>query len=872
MSQTQKIIYDVAGMSCGKCTARVDSALSEDKAVESAEVQLEPGRAVVTLAEGVDVSDAREHLRELIENAGYDAEFVEVTDEEVVPDETAEASDATALEATEPEPTKPQAEEQKKEETESPHPLETKEDARFTIEGMTCASCVSSVQKSIAKLDGVKSVSVNFATEVASVELEDGADTASVEEGVVDAVDRAGYTAHPKSKKNTEETSSFDDTDRVSDRRAKEADEWKRRWIWGLVLTAPIVLIQMGPMWVGLELARAGQLVRMTALTYLTGVVFFYVGKPYLEGAWKSLKRFSANMDTLVALGSTVAFVFSTIQAVRFAANLSAEVEVYFDGAAMILTLISIGKWLEARAKGEAGKALESLLDLGAKKATVKRGDGWAEVDVSELEVGDIVRVRAGEKIPTDGAVVDGSAHVDESMITGESVPVARKEGDEVIGATVNTDGRIDVKVTEVGSDTALAQIARQVEKAQESKGEMQRIADKVSSVFVPAVIVIAAVTFGVWWFTTGDIGAAILPAVAVLIVACPCALGLATPTAIMVGTSMAAKSGILIREAQSLEQARSIDALIFDKTGTLTTGKMQVREVVEADEALLKLTASLESSSTHPIARAIVKYVEDKFDFEAREVADFSDEAGNGVTGIIDGESIRVGKISWLEDELGEKLVSRADELMADGHTVIGIHTGAGKGLIALRDDPKEDAKEVVKSLEDRGIEIWMITGDNEVTAKAIAREVGIDPERVRAGVMPGDKADAVRAIQDEGRQVAMVGDGINDAPALTQADLGIALGSGTDLAMQAADVTLVSDNLNAVNRAIDASRATYNKIRQNLFWAFFYNTALIPVAAFGLLQPAFAAGAMALSSVSVVSNSLLLRRTLSSAKGSDG
>ncbi len=865
MSESTQIIYDVAGMSCGKCTARVDAALEEDHVVKSAEVQLEPGRAIITLADGVDLGDVQEHVRELIEGAGYDAKFVGVSEDEV----SEPVAEKSTCGADSSDGTSSCAGAAKKAATDTPpepdEPKPAAESMRFDIEGMTCASCVSSVQKAISNVEGVKGVSVNFATEVASLELEDDFGEEELEKRIVDAVDSAGYEARARGRRPAREsTAEVYEGERVSEKREREAEAWKLRWIWGLVLTVPIVLIQMGPMWVGLELARAGQLVRLTALTYLTGVVFFYVGKPYLEGAWKGLKNSSANMDTLVALGSSVAFIFSTIQAVRYAASLAPEIEIYFDGAAMILTLISVGKWLEARAKGEAGKALESLLDLGAKKATVMRGDGWVEVDVRELDVGDIVRVSSGEKIPTDGIVVDGSAHVDESMITGESVPVSRKEGDEVIGATVNTDGRIDVEVTEVGSDTALAQIVKQVEKAQESKADAQRLADQVSSIFVPTVIAVAIVTFGIWFFTGGGIGAAILPAVAVLIVACPCALGLATPTAIMVGTSVAAKSGILIREAQALEQARSIDALIFDKTGTLTTGKMQVR-VVEAGDELLKLAASIESSSTHPIARAIVRHVKETFEFEPAEVEGFSDEAGNGVTGTIDGREVQVGKVSWLEEGLGDARVERADELMAEGYTVIGIVSEDQTGLIALRDNPKDGAKEIVESLAERGIEIWMITGDNEVTAKAIAKEVGIDAGRVRANVMPGDKADAVRSIQDEGKQVAMVGDGINDAPALTQADLGIALGSGTDLAMQAADITLVSDSLNAVNRAIDASRATHQKIRQNLFWAFFYNTALIPVAAFGFLQPAFAAGAMALSSVSVVSNSLLLRRKLS-------
>lgn len=837
--ETRIVELEISGMTCGKCVARVNDALSGLSEVESVEVSRDPGRAFVEVGSVSD--EVVKTLVSAVEEAGYEARSRESDEPNSEPVETAPEPEKTPDESTEPSSDLAQA--------------------RVEIDGMTCASCVSRVQKALEDVEGVRRVAVNFATEAASIDYDPSIDDSTLRERAGEAIDRAGYEVREEKSSGGQTT----ETSRVSDRRAKEAQEWKLRWIWGLVLTLPIVGLQMGPMWFGLELSRAGESLRLGTLAYLTAVTLVYVGWPYLQGAWKGLKHFSANMDTLVALGSSVAFVFSTIQAVRFFAGAEGDLEVYFDGAAMILTLISVGKWLEARAKGRAGEALEGLLDLGAKKAKVQRNGSWVEVEVSELEVGDIVRVSAGEKIPTDGVVVDGRAHVDASMITGESVPVAKVEGDEVIGATVNTDGRLDIEVTEVGAQTALAQIVAQVEKAQESKADIERLADRVSSIFVPAVIVVAVVTFVSWFVASGSVATAVLPAVAVLIVACPCALGLATPTAIMVGTSVAARSGILIREAQSLERAREIDAVIFDKTGTLTTGKMSVTKVIgEPTDELLELAASVESSSRHPIAQAIVRHAEEHFDgFEASDVDDFEDEAGNGVTGSVGPTRVRVGKVAWLADDLGEELVERAEEQMQSGQTVIAVVADSvGSGLIALRDSPKPGAADVVGTLKERGVEVWLITGDHAETAAAIADELGIDSTNVRASVMPGDKADAVRSIQESGRKVAMVGDGINDAPALTQADLGIALGSGTDLAMQAADITLVSDRLESVIHAIDASRKTHQKIRQNLFWAFVYNTGLIPVAALGLLHPALAAGAMALSSVSVVTNSLLLKR----------
>ncbi len=770
----------------------------------------------------------------------------------------------------------PETDESKPPEAGSP---ETGAEVRLSVGGMSCASCVSSVESALDDLDDVAEVRVNFATERASVRLrEEYPDDAALGR-LREAVEGVGFEVLDVDAPQAEQTTEQPEGQRprspakrekstMGERRAEEARRWKLRWIVGLVLTVPILLMQMGPMWFGLSLDAAADAGRLGILAYLTTVVYGYVGKPYLEGAWKNLKHFRANMDTLIALGSTAAWGFSMVVAVAALLGTTlAGGEVYFDGAAMILTLISVGKWLEARAKGKAGEAIEALLGLAATKATVRRGDSWVEVPTDQLQHGDEMLVKPGEKIPTDGVVIEGKADVDEAMITGESVPVTRTEGDEVIGSTINTDGRLVVRATRVGAETALAQIVELVEKAQESKADIQRLADRVSGVFVPTIIVIAIVTFVGWLIYGGGVlGPAVLASVAVLIVACPCALGLATPTAIMVGTGKGAQKGILIRDAQALERARSMDVVVFDKTGTLTSGKMQVSDVRArvVEEEFLRLCASLESSSEHPIAAAIVRHAKEH-DVEPEELEEFRSVAGDGVEGTIDGKELRIGKPSWALGDYIDKHSDEIEALQKEGKTVIALaESGNLLGLIAVRDEIKEQSAPTVAWLTERDVEVWMITGDNEATAKAVAAEVGIDPEHVMAGVRPEDKSNAVEKLQDGGKHVvAMVGDGINDAPALAQADLGLALGTGTDVAIESSDITLVSGDIVGVRRAIALSQKTYGKIRQNLFWAFFYNTALVPVAAFGFLVPAMAAGAMALSSVSVVSNSLLLKRS---------
>ena len=733
---------------------------------------------------------------------------------------------------------------------------------RIDVRGMTCAACATRVQSALEKVQGVESVSVNVATDVAVVDFI-GDDISPL----LEAVDDAGYEAAGTTSDTDEPSDSDEPRERITDRRAAEARAWMWRVIAGVALTIPIMLLQMGPDWFGWRFDY--QNMRLGVLTALTVAVFLGVGWPYLVGSWRGLKHGTANMDTLVILGSGVAMIYSGVVALAYiftppTAMILGEAfqdpahGTYFDAAAMILTLISVGKFLEAWAKGRAGAEIEALLDLAAKQATVKRDDDWVTIDAGEVQVGDLMLVRPGEKFPADGEIRSGTASVDESMLTGESVPTSRGPGAEVAGGTINVDGRLEVEATRVGAETTLAQITRVVEQAQESKADAQRLADDISSIFVPIIMLVATVTFAFWYFKVGGLSTAIAPAVAVLVVACPCALGLATPTAIMVGTGRAAQRGILIRNAIALERVGELDVIVFDKTGTLTQGVMEVTDLVAdgVDEAeLLRVAASLEAGSEHPIGRAIVRRA-GQLEIELGEIEDFQNEPGSGIRATLDNVACRVGKPSWIG-------AGDTEELEAAGKTVIAVARDEKViGVIALRDELKDDAAKVVAALGKRDIEVWMITGDNERTAQAIGEAAGIPAERIRAGVAPGDKAAAIEELRGaDKRVVAMVGDGINDAPALAKADLGIALGTGTDVAIQSADITLVGSGLGRVLAALDVSLATNRKIWQNLFWAFAYNIALVPVSAMGFLQPIYAAGAMALSSVSVVTNSLLLR-----------
>jgi len=729
-----------------------------------------------------------------------------------------------------------------------PAPTQETQVCELDIEGMTCASCVRRVERSLAKVDGVQEARANLAMEQAQVR-----GTAPLP-ALLAAIERAGYHASPVEP---EETAS--DPDDLVAGQARIARRKLRDIIIGVLFTAPVLVLATFFMD---RFPRENLLMLLLALP-----VWAYVGRDFNVGALRALRHGTANMDTLIALGSSVAYLYSA-----WATFFRSSAVTYFDTAAAIVVLISVGKYLEARSRSGAGEAIRRLAGLSARSARVLYGGIEVEVPLSRVQIADILVVRPGEKIPTDGVVLEGTASVDESMITGESVPIVKDPGDEVIGATVDTDGLLKVRATRVGKDTALARIIRLVEQAQGSKVPAQRLADQISQYFVPAVLLIALGTY-LGWVLSGHSGTnAMVAAVAVLVIACPCALGLATPTAIMVGTGRGAENGILIKGAESLERMRQITEIVLDKTGTITRGRPAVTEVLQLDGAgvargsreLLQLVASVEQGSEHPLARSVVELARGEGITLVGDVRDFAVIAGGGVEARVGSKQVLIGNRRLLLNR-GIELDGHDRQiaaLEARGRTIMLVAVGGRlAGAIALADTAKEGSAQAIGELHNLGIGVTMLTGDNPRTAGTIADEVGID--RVVAEVRPEDKAAEIKRLQDGGKVVAMVGDGINDAPALAQADAGIAMGTGTDIAMEAADVTLVQGDLRALPLAIHLSRATVGIIRQNLFWAFFYNVVLIPLAVFGKISPIFAAAAMALSSVTVVSNSLRLRGT---------
>jgi cation-transporting ATPase V len=726
------------------------------------------------------------------------------------------------------------------------------------VEGMTCGSCAARVQKVLGKQEGVAEANVNFATGKARVVVAPEVD----QDELAAAVDRIGYRLLTETDRAEAERAGDDGTDSLE---AAAERGWLRRTAVALPLAAAVTVIAMFTGW---GMTDAG----MWTTFGLTVPVQFWAGWPFLREAAKRARSLTANMDTLIALGTLTAFTASTVELLR-----GDHGEVYFETAAVIVAFLVLGRYFEARAKGRAGRAIRALLELGAKEARVLRDGLEVTVPVEEVRVGDLLRVRPGEKIPTDGVVVDGASAVDESMLTGESVPVEKSAGTKVAGATINTSGALTVEATAIGSETALAQMVRLVEEAQGGKAEVQRLADRVAAVFVPFVMALAAATFLVWWLLLAQAGQGLSAAVAVLIIACPCALGLATPTAIMVGTGRGADLGILIKGVEALERTRTITTVVFDKTGTLTRGRMELTDVVTGatDEAtLLRRAGAVESDSEHPIGRAVATAARERVG-EVPTVTGFEAVAGHGVRGGVeqprsgprggvDDTTVWVGSRKLMAEAglvLAEALEDETTRLESLGRTaVLAGWDGEVRGVLAVADTVKDEARSVVAELHDRGLEVVMLTGDNARTAAAIAREVGVD--RVLAEVLPRDKREEVARLQAEGAVVAMVGDGVNDAPALVQADLGLAIGTGTDVAIESSDLTLMREDLGAVVTAIDLSRRTYRTILQNLGWAFAYNVLALPLAAAGLLNPIIAGAAMAFSSVSVVTNSLRLRR----------
>ncbi|MCU7494383.1 MAG: copper-translocating P-type ATPase [Ignavibacteria bacterium] len=731
------------------------------------------------------------------------------------------------------------------------------------VEGMTCASCVARVEKAIGKVEGVKNVAVNFATEKASFEMDPSkADLSKISQIVEDA----GYKL--KLPEKTTEAEEEKEDNQFYKALTKDL-------LFALILTLPVFLISMSMEFSWFHRLFPASVNHEKLMDYinkvlliLTTPIVFISGKRFFTIFWNNLKHFAADMNSLVAIGTGTAYLYSLVATLfpEVIASSGRTPHVYYDSTAVIITLILTGRWLENRAKQKTGSAIKKLLELKPKTAFVVRNNEEVKLKIDELALKDIVIVRPGEKIPADGIITDGLSTVDESMITGEAIPVEKSRGQKVIGGTINKNGSFRFEITALGRQSILGQIIKYVEEAQGSKAPIQKLADKIASVFVPAVVAIALLTF-IAWIIFGGAGAfnlALINFVAVLIIACPCALGLATPTAIMVGTGLGAGNGILIKNGESLEHAHKINVIVLDKTGTITEGKPSVTDILSdgiTEEELLIIASSVESRSEHPLAQAVVEFAKSK-GLRPEDPESFKNLPGHGIQAVTGGRAVLIGNEKLMQNYAlkPDKFAADFDRLSSEGKTIIFVAIdGSLKGLLAIEDPIKSTSEEAIKKLKSMNIKVVMLTGDNRKTAAAIARRIGVD--EFSAEILPEDKAREVAKYQENGSLVSMVGDGINDAPALAQSDVGIAMGSGTDVAIETADITLLKSDLVGVAGSILLSRRTIKTIRQNLFWAFIYNVLGIPLAALGLLNPMFAALAMSFSSVSVVTNSLRLR-----------
>lgn len=851
----EEAVFAVTGMTCASCSAIIEKTLGKTDGVDAANVNLAAEKLTVRYdPELIDI-DA---IIGKVEGVGYGAAPL------------------------------------------AGHPIEqTRGKVTFAVTGMTCASCSAIIEKTLGKLEGVTSATVNLANETATVEFDPallGPDE------LIASIKSVGYSASVLADAAGPIAEDPGDTQRAA-QRAFYVHQ-RNLLTFSAALSIPLFLIAMVPpfmevvpMWIaslfGITSKEGAMQVHKYLMLLMAAPVQFYAGAQYYRGFWHAIKRRTGNMDTLIAIGTTAAFAYSVA-----ATFWLPDEPVFYETSALLITFVLLGKMLEARAKGRTGDAIKKLMGLAAKTARVLRGGESIDIPVEQVVVGDIVIVRPGDKIPVDGAIIGGSSAVDESMLTGESIPIEKNPGDTVIGATINKLGSFRFRATKVGSDTALAQIIRLVEEAQGSKAPVQRFADRISAVFVPTVVSIAFTTFLFWFFggpaifgstpdpaqyatilhpilgaaaSSGWFVAALLAGTATVVIACPCALGLATPTAIMVGTGKGAENGVLIKSGEALETAHEIDAIVFDKTGTITHGRPVVTDVValgpyDADR-LLVLAASLEQASEHPLAEAIVTGAKER-GLTLASASEFAAVPGHGVEGVVDGVRVVLGNRKLMTRE-GVDMSAEEERLArmeAEGKTVmvVAIDGGDAAGLIAVADTIKEHSRAAVDRLSKMGIAVYMITGDNRRTAEAVARIAGIPADHVLAEVLPEHKAGEVAALQAKGMKVGMVGDGINDTPALAQADVGVAMGTGADVAVETGGVVLIRDDLRDVVGAIELSRATMRKIRANFFWALGYNSLGIPVAAIGLLSqmPWIAGAAMAFSSVSVVTNSLLLRR----------